>query len=447
MGLFDRLRREEGPRVAFIGIDGVPHSLVTENPDVFQNLTAISSQGSSGPIRSIVPPESSACWPSITTGKNPGSTGVYGFQERKIGSHETYIPMGEDVKSKRVWEWVAETGKRATVMNVPVTYPPEDGAQRMVSGFLSTSVENAAKPQEVKEYLMSMGYRIDVDSRLGHEEDKTAFLQDALFTLEKRFEAFEYFIEKDDWDLFFGVFMTTDRVNHFLYGDYEQKGEYFKEFLEFYRILDEYIGKLNEMLSEDVTMMIASDHGFTELICEFHANEWLQRVGWVKYRENRKNNLEDVSLGSKAYSLIPGRFYINLEDREPNGEIKLEDYESVREELKEMLLEIEGPEGGKVMKSVEKGEDIFRGDHVGIAPDLVALPNDGFDLKAGFGEKEGVFGKGPRNGMHTFENALLIVDKPGMSIEGSNLYNITPTILGLMEIRHDPAVFDGESLI
>tara|TARA_A100001037_G_scaffold305549_1_gene346145 strand:- start:4808 stop:6151 length:1344 start_codon:yes stop_codon:yes gene_type:complete len=447
MGLFDRLRREDGPRVAFIGIDGVPHSLVVENPDVFQNLTAISRQGSSGSIRSIVPPESSACWPSITTGKNPGSTGVYGFQERKIGSHETYIPMGEDVKSKRVWELIAEIGKKATVMNVPVTYPPRGGVQRMVSGFLSTSVESAAKPQEVKEYLMSMGYRIDVDSRLGHEEDKTAFLQDALFTLEKRFEAFEYFIEKDDWDLFFGVFMTTDRVNHFLYGDYKQGGEYFEEFLEFYRILDEYMGKLKEMLAEDVTMMIASDHGFTELIYEFHANEWLQRLGWVKYRENRKNSLEDVSLGSKAYSLIPGRFYINLKGREPNGEIKLEDYENVREELKGMLLEIEGPEGGKVIKSVEKCEDVFTGDHVGIAPDLVALPNDGFDLKAGFGEMEDVFGKGPRNGMHTFENALLIIDRPGMEIEGSNLYNIAPTILGLMGIEHDPAVFDGESLI
>ena len=112
---------------------------------MFQNLTAISRQGSSGSIRSIVPPESSACWPSITTGKNPGSTGVYGFQERKIGSHETYIPMGEDVKSKRVWELIAERGKKATVMNVPVTYPPRGGVQRMVSGFLSTSGGECSK--------------------------------------------------------------------------------------------------------------------------------------------------------------------------------------------------------------------------------------------------------------------------------------------------------------
>ena len=447
MGLFDRLRKEDGPRVAFIGIDGVPHSLIAENPDVFENITAIAEQGSSGAIRSIIPPESSACWPSITTGKNPGSTGIYGFQERKIGSHEMYIPMGKNVKSKRIWEWVTETGKKATVMNVPVTYPPEKRTQRMVSGFLSTSVESAANPQELKEYLMSIGYRIDVDSKLGHEEDKTAFLQDALFTLKKRFESFEHFIEKDDWDLFFGVFMTTDRVNHFLYGDYQQKGRYFKEFLEFYRVLDGYIGQLKELLAEDTTMIIASDHGFTELKYEFHANEWLRRAGWIDYRKNRKNGLEDVSSESMGYSLIPGRFYINLENRELDGKVKLEDYENVREELKEMLLGIEGPEGGKVMKSVEVNEDIFEGDQMEIAPDLVALPNDGFDLKAGFGEKKDVFGKGPRSGMHTFENASLIIDRPGVSIEGSNLYNITPTILTLMDIEYDPSMFDGESLI
>ena len=447
MGLFDRLRKEDCPRVAFIGIDGVPHSLITENPDVFENITMIAEGGSSGAIRSIIPPESSACWPSITTGKNPGSTGIYGFQERKIGSNETYIPMGNDVKSKRVWEWIAETGKKATVINVPVTYPPEKGTQRMVSGFLSASIESAANSQELREYLMSMGYRIDVDSKLGHEEDKTAFLQDALFTLEKRFESFEHFIKKDDWDLFFGVFMTTDRVNHFLYGDYQQKGEYFREFLEFYRVLDGYIGQLKELLAEDVTMIIASDHGFTELKYEFNANEWLRRVGWIKYRKNGKSSLEDISSSSMGYSLIPGRFYINLKGRELDGKIDLEDYENVREELREMLLEIEGPEGEKVMKSVEISEDIFEGDQIGIAPDLVALPNDGFDLKAGFGEKEGVFGKGPRNGMHTFENASLIIDKPGITVEGSNLYNITPTILKLMSIKYDPSVFDGESLI
>ena len=72
MGLFDRLRGDDGPRVAFVGIDGVPYSLVANNEDVFENLNAMEAAGAGGAIESIVPPESSACWPALTTGANPG---------------------------------------------------------------------------------------------------------------------------------------------------------------------------------------------------------------------------------------------------------------------------------------------------------------------------------------------------------------------------------------
>ena len=75
MGLFDRLRGGSGPRVACIGIDGVPYSLIADNEETFENLHSIASAGA---IDSIVPPESSACWPSLTTGVNPGGTGVDG---------------------------------------------------------------------------------------------------------------------------------------------------------------------------------------------------------------------------------------------------------------------------------------------------------------------------------------------------------------------------------
>ncbi|MFB6354071.1 MAG: alkaline phosphatase family protein, partial [Halobacteriales archaeon] len=133
MGLFDRLRGGDGPRVAFVGIDGVPFHLVEDNPDVFPNLSALAEDGSAGAIDSIVPPESSACWPSLTTGVNPGRTGVYGFQDREVGSYETYVPMGRDVQATRLWDRVTDAGRDATVMNVPVTFPPQRDVQRMVS--------------------------------------------------------------------------------------------------------------------------------------------------------------------------------------------------------------------------------------------------------------------------------------------------------------------------
>ena len=447
MGLFDRLRGGGAPRVAFFGIDGVPYSLIADNPETFPNLTALAEEGAGGAIDSIVPPESSACWPSLTTGVNPGETGVYGFQDRENGSYDTYVPMGQDVRATRIWDRVAENGRDATVLNVPVTFPPQRNVQRMVSGFLSPSVEKAAYPDELREYLQGSGYRIDVNAKLGHDEDKTEFIEDAHETLDARYEAFSHYIEEDDWDLFFGVFMTTDRVNHFLFEDYERDGTNRELFMEFYAQVDEYLGKLREQLPEDVTMVVASDHGFTTLDHEVHCNAWLRENGWLSYEDDDHSSLEDIAEESKAYSLIPGRFYINLEGREPRGSVPQEEYEEVRAELKAELEALEGPDGRKVAERVVTKEEVFRGEHDDIAPDLVVVPNHGFDLKAGFKGHDDVFGVGPRNGMHSFDNACLFVDHEGTRITDADLYDIAPTILELLEIDVDRTECDGRSLV
>ena len=447
MGLFDRLRGGSGPRVAFFGIDGVPYSLIAEEPETFPNLTAMAEDGSGGSMDSIVPPESSACWPSLTTGVNPGRTGVYGFQDREIGSYETYVPMGRDVQATRVWDRVQDADREAAVLNVPVTFPPQRNVSRMVSGFLSPGVDKAATPETFRNYLDGIDYRIDVNAKLGHRDDKSDFVADAHETIDARKEAFEHVIAEDDWDLFFGVFMTTDRINHFLFRDYEQDGKYRDEFLEFYRTVDEYLGQLHDQLPDDVTTVVASDHGFTTLDYEVHFNEWLRQEGWLSYEPDDHENLEDIADETRAYSLIPGRFYLNLEDREPRGSVPESEYEATRSELKTMLEDLEGPDGTPVLARVVEREEAFDGDHADIAPDLVGIPNRGFDLKAGFKGHDEVFDTGPRNGMHTFDNATLITDDPAVSVDDVDLLDIAPTLLTQMEIEFDAGALDGRSLV
>ncbi|XVH30777.1 alkaline phosphatase family protein [Haloferacaceae archaeon DSL9] len=447
MGLFDRLRGADNPRVAFIGVDGVPFSLLRDHKDDFPNFAALARDGSAGAIDSIVPPESSACWPSLTTGVNPGETGVYGFQDREVGSYDTYVPMGRDVQATRLWDRVTDDGRNASVFNVPVTFPPQRNVQRMVSGFLSPGVDKAATPEELRTTLEELGYIIDVNAKLGHKEDKSEFMEHAHKTMQRRFEAFSHYIEQDDWDLFFGVFMTTDRVNHFLFKDYERDGPNKDAFMEFYRTLDEYIGKIRTMLPEDVTLVVASDHGFTSLDYEVHFNTWLEEQGWLSYESADHGELEDIARDTKAYSLIPGRFYINLEGREPRGSVPESEYESVRAELKGMLESFTGPNGEPVCDRIVEKETAFRGDHDDIAPDLVAIPNHGFDLKAGFKGHDEVFGTGPRNGMHSFHNASLFIDDDAANVADADLLDIAPTILDLMDVDYARTEFDGASLV
>ncbi|QZA88949.1 alkaline phosphatase family protein [Salinarchaeum sp. IM2453] len=447
MGLFDRIRGGGNPRVAFIGIDGVPYSFLSSHFDELPNLAALADEGTAGPIDSIVPPESSACWPALTTGKNPGQTGVYGFQDREVGSYDTYVPMGQDVQAERVWDIVQQTDRDATVMNVPVTFPPQRELQRMVSGFLSPELEKAAHPDSLRKFLKSIDYRIDVDAKLGHQDDKSDFIDDAYATLEKRMEAFEKYLRADDWDLFFGVFMTPDRVNHFLFGDYESDGKYADEFIEFYRTLDDYIGQIRDMLPDDVTLIVASDHGFTTLEYEVDINAWLQQNGWLSFDDDDPDGLSDITSDTRAYSLIPGRLYLNLDDREPRGSVPGDAYDEVRDELVEDLQSLEGPEGQPVCKRIVEKEDAFRGEHASIAPDLTIIPNNGFDLKAEFTDDTSVFSTGPRNGMHTFDNASLFIDHPEAEIKDTDLLDIAPTILKLLEIDYNRSKYDGAALL
>ena len=448
MGLFDRLRGNDTPRVAFVGIDGLPHSLVADNPDVFPTLSAVADAGDGGQIDSIVPPESSACWPVLTSGVNPGETGVYGFQDREIGSYDTYVPMGRDVQATRVWERATDAGLDATVMNVPVTFPPQRTVQRMVSGYLSPDVDKASHPEELRQYLTESGYTLSVNAKLGHKDDKREFIDHARQTLDGRATAFSRYIERDDWDLFVGVFTAPDRINHFLWADYEEKGPYREEMLEFYGALDEYIGEFRTALPDDVTLVVGSTHGFTRLRYDVYCNEWLEREGWLSYDDDNHGALSDIDDDTRAYSLVPGRFYLNVEGREPNGVVAESEYEAVRSELQAELEAWEGPNGKPVAKRVVERETVFRGDHDEIAPDLVVIPNDGFDLKSGFRPHDTVFDtEGPRTGMHTFEDAALFVDHPDANVEDADLLDVTPTLLRLLDVDYGRTELDGASLI
>jgi len=449
MGLFDRLRGNDTPRVAFIGIDGLPHSLVADNPDAFPTLSAIADAGDGGRIDSIVPPESSACWPVLTSGVNPGETGVYGFQDREIGTYDTYVPMGRDVQATRVWDRVTDAGLDATVMNVPVTFPPQRTVQRMVSGYLSPDVDKASHPEELRQYLTESGYTLSVNAKLGHKADKTGFIEHARKTLDARAEAFSRYVGLDDWDLFVGVFTAPDRINHFLWEDYEEDGTYREELLEFYAALDEHLGEIRASLPDDVRLVVGSTHGFTRLRYDVYCNEWLEREGWLSYDDGDDHGaLTDIDGDSRAYSLVPGRFYLNVEGREPDGVVPESEYESVRSELQDALESWTGPDGKPVAKRVVERETVFRGDHDEIAPDLVVIPNEGFDLKSGFRPHDDIFdADGPRTGMHTFEDAALFVDHPDANVEDADLLDVTPTLLRLLDVEYGRTELDGASLI
>ncbi|NIS63334.1 MAG: hypothetical protein GTO13_22385, partial [Proteobacteria bacterium] len=119
-------------------------------------------------------------------------------------------------------------------------------------------------------------------------------------------------------------------------------------------------------------------------------NHWLQREGWLKFQKENPKSVKDIHQESRAYSLIPGRIYMNLAGRESSGSVCFPDeYEKVGEEVKDALLSMRDPDSGeRIIERVFKREELYHGPHCNDGPDLVAIPHNGYDLKGNLDKKE-----------------------------------------------------------
>jgi len=404
-------------------------------------------KGSFRRMKSVIPTVSSVAWSSYMTGKNPGKHNIYGFVDRRPDPLEIFIPTSSHMKSETLWEILSREGMRVAVINVPVTYPPRTVNGVLISGFLATRLEKAVFPPSLSSTLEELGYRIDVDAWKAHE-DTEAFLEDLHHTLERRVETALYLMEREEWDFFQVHIMETDRINHFLWEGWENGDpSYAPEFTRFYGKIDQFLGEVEGRVDGDTELIILSDHGFCTLKKEVFVNLWLEEAGYLRLRQGEKRALTDIDGESRAYSLIPGRIFVNLKGREQMGTVDGgTTYEGVREELIAALPTMVDPDTGeRIIRAVHKREELYSGPCFEQAPDLVAVPEDGYDLKGNL-DQERLTRKGPLVGMHTFDDAALYVRGREISKEDIRITDLMPTILTLMGVPV-PEDVDGSALL
>lgn len=446
MGLFDRFRNSGSNRVAVLGVAGLPFSLAGGEPDLLPTLSNLVAEDRATAIDSVLPPDESACWPTLTSGLNPGHTGVYGLLDREVGTYDTYVPQGGDVQVQRVWDYVEAAGGTTTVLNVPVTNPPQKEVGRMAAGPQAPDLHRAAQPAELRQYLSESDYRLNVDAALGQEGDVGGLVADAHETLEARFEAFLRYAEADDWDLFVGCLTAPDRLNHFVWDSLSDSGPVRDDVSAFYNTLDTKIAAFRDELGSDVTFVLVGDHGFASLEYEVNCQRWLEEAGWLSWEESPAR-LDDLSSETQAFAFPHGRFYLNRTDREPDGVVEPADAADVLSELEAELLELSGPNGNPVVETVYRADDLYDGPHLDLAPDLVAVPEPGFDLTTSFDGTGSIFGEGRRVGMHTPDDAPLVVDHPEAELTGASPFDVAPTVLDLLGVDTGDAEFDGSSCL
>jgi predicted AlkP superfamily phosphohydrolase/phosphomutase len=430
-------------KVVVLGIDGVPCSLLKRFIDegIMPNLAALTGEGTLTDMTVTIPEISSTSWSTFMTGVNPGRHGIYGFMELQDGSYKWRFPNSGDIRSDTLWDIAGQHNKKSIVLNVPSTYPAKSLNGILTAGFVALDLKKATYPESAYEYLKGIGYRMDVDTRKA-QESSSALAEDIGKTFEIRKKAILHFLDNEEWDLFVGVVTETDRLHHYLWSAFNDTDHPQHEFfVDFYKKIDDLIGELYKRTGDDIPFVIISDHGFTTIKKEIYLNVWLKERGYLSFRKDKPESLEDMSPESRVFVLDPARFYIHLEGKYPNGSVSMSNYNTLRNELKNELLSLTF-DGENVVKSVFFKEELYNGDMFDRAPDLVILPYEGFDMKGSINKTE-LSGNSFLTGGHTHDNAVFFINRE-MNSEDVNIVDVGPTIMSLLGIRSS---FDGKSLI
>lgn len=195
------------------------------------------------------------------------------------------------------------------------------------------------------------------------------FLEDIEFTMKWREQLTDKVLGRDDWDLLFSVFSTTDRVQHMMYRyhdplhpghdpeEAEREVTFFGEKTKLrdvipaiYKQMDRIVGKVVAQLEPADQLFLCADHGFTSYRRGFEINNWLAQEGYMTVTPTKKGK-QPVSAvvdwsQTQAYGLGLGMVYVNMAGRESGGIVP-------KSEAKALLKEI----GDKMVEFTDAGPD------------------------------------------------------------------------------------------
>jgi len=323
------------------------------------------------------------------------------------GSYRLFFPNFNNLKAPPFWE--DKSIGKSVIINVPSTYPAERLNGILIAGFVALDPNKAIYPPSLIEELKKLDYRIDVNAKQAHQS-KELFLRNLNNTLEARIATYRHLWDKEDWDYFMLVFTSTDRLSHFLWDAYEEKSHrYHSFFLNYLRRIDEVIGEIDEQAAKRNydKLVLLSDHGFERLNKMIYVNKYLRDCGFLKLKDIPAKSFNDIENGTVAFALDPGRIYLNIEGKYPRGSVKRSETDKVIEKLVETFKNFT-VDAEPVINQIYHKEEIYEGALVDRAPDLVLMPNAGFDLKANI-KTDKLWDNSAFTGKHTYDDAFLLV--------------------------------------
>lgn len=411
-------------------------------------------RGCWGKLESVIPPITVPAWMCMSASQDPGSLGIYGFRNRVDHSYSHLgVVNSKSITATAIWDVIAERGQRSIVVGVPPSYPPRQVNGINVGCFLTpdTTQNEYTYPAGIKSEIQQLVGDYPVDVKGFRTENKDWLHQQILEMTRKHFEVIRYLMTTHEWDYFQFVEIGLDRVHHgfWKYHDKQHRqyiagNPYECVITDYYANLDEEIGKTLELLDEDTTVLVVSDHGAQRLEGGFCVNEWLCREGLLVLKQNPEKPTPfrpDLVDWERTRVWSEGGYYarvfFNVEGREPNGTIPRSQYDSFLEEMKERFLALVDDRGQPMGNLVFRPRDIYH-EVKNVAPDMIVHFGGLYWRSIGGIGYNSLYlqenDTGPDDCNHAQFGAF-ILDSPNLGahgeVEGMRLLDIAPTLLRL----------------
>ena len=493
-------------KVIIIGLDGATWNILKPwaETDKLPHIKRMMEEGIWGKLESTFPPVTGPAWVSFATGKNPGKHGCYDFALPQGSLTELKPITTRDIKAKTFYETLTQNGKDCIMVNLPASYPPR--IKEIVITSLLTQGDNFVFPPDlVSEIPEFQDYRIISDKRLQLYGKNTAYIEDVTKLEKTRFECARQLFTKKDWDLFFILFSGTDWLQHKMYGELSSGNLTDNSLaMEFYKMIDEYIGWFTTNAPPNSNILVMSDHGFKLYHKLFSINDWLKQEGYlatepktrptvprhrgaretIKLKSNKKvlklplflspyqrllrklaplykvvqmllplhltsSTLQPKISQTIAYGTSPATnvctIYINDSQRFTDGIVGPDNYENIRDDIIDKLRKLLDTKTGKpIVSKIWKGEELYQGKEIKMAPDIVFMTDE---YVVGRSFEHAVLSACKRsnhelNGIFIAHGPDIIANK---EIHDAKIYDIAPTIFHIFGLPV-PNDMDGRVL-
>lgn len=289
--------KKKKSKIVVIGWDAADWKVI--NPLLEQGklpgLQSVMNRGVHGKIQTLDPPLSPMLWTSIATGVRADKHGITGFVEPTPSGDGIRPVTSTSRKVKAIWNILNQNGWKSNV----VAWWPSNPAEP-INGVMVSNLYQLASKEKMEEWEMPAGTihpesmnEIMAEFRVHPHEITLAmmypFVPDVMENVELRREkktvmisktisqaasvhaASTYLMQETEWDFMAVYHDAIDHFCHIAMRYYpprrpeisEKDYEFYKGVVEAgYRYQDMMLERTLEMIDDDTTILILSDHGF-----------------------------------------------------------------------------------------------------------------------------------------------------------------------------------------